>query len=142
MPTIYTDDASSLARSPHYSSLLSTSSDGPEHPLPHLTFIPRSTIHTNQYAVTSQSHPVGELQVPGVFVKYDFEPILLVVAEEWGGTLALAVRLVNVVAGLMVAGGWCWRLSEWVGEVWGRRRRRRESMGVLHGGEKEGEKGF
>lgn len=81
--------------------------------------------------------------VPGVFVKYDIEPVLLTVSEEWGGFLGFVVRCVNVVAGVLVAGGWVVSLGEWVGEVWGRRGKRRvgtvDGGGLLHGGtEKEG----
>ncbi len=75
---------------------------------------------------------VGERAIPGVFFKFDIEPILLTVAEERGGLLALIVRLVNVVSGVIVGGGWCYQLSVWVGEVWGRRKKRK-SEGVLHG---------
>lgn len=80
-----------------------------------------------------------ENSVPGVFVKFDIEPIQLVIAEEWRGILGLGVRLVNVVSGVLVAGGWCFQLWEWAGEVWGRRRRRAGSVGVLGAG--MGEKG-
>ncbi|KAI9669926.1 MAG: hypothetical protein M1831_006962 [Alyxoria varia] len=86
-----------------------------------LSFGPH-TIHTNQYAVNENSRPVPEHTVPGIFVKYDIEPILLVVSEEWEGLLALVVKCVNVVAGVLVAGGWVVRLVDWAGEVRGRRR--------------------
>lgn len=92
----------------------------------------KNTIVTNQYAVTSQSYLIGESMVPGIFFKFDIEPILLTVAEEKGGLLALCVRLVNVVSGVLVGGGWCYQLSGWVGEVWGRRKQR-AGQGVLHG---------
>ncbi|KAI9663632.1 MAG: hypothetical protein M1821_007122 [Bathelium mastoideum] len=94
-----------------------------------------STIHTNQYAVTSQSHPVPESQVPGIFVKYDIEPITLLISEESASLLSLLVRLVNVASGVVVAGGWCYQLTEWAREVSGRRGRKRmdSNMGMLHG---------
>jgi hypothetical protein len=92
----------------------------------------KNTIVTNQYAVTSQSYMIGESMVPGIFFKFDIEPILLTVSEEKGGLLALCVRLVNVVSGVLVGGGWCYQLSGWVGEVWGRRKQR-AGQGVLHG---------
>lgn len=101
-----------------------------------------NTIFTNQYAVTSQSHVIGESQIPGIFVKYDIEPILLTISEEWGGIPALLVRLVNVVSGVLVAGGWIFQLYDWVSDVWGRKGRKRsstrESSGLLHG-DKESE---
>ena len=90
------------------------------------------TIFTNQYAATSQSHPIATNSVPGIFFKYDIEPILLVVAEHRTGFLSMVVRLVNLVSGIMVGGGWLFQLTEWASEVWGRRQKRM-SQGVLHG---------
>lgn len=98
------------------------------------------TIYTNQYAVTEQSHAVSEHAVPGLFFKYDIEPVLLTVSEEWGGVLGLLIRCVNVIAGVMVAGGWLASLSEWGTDVVGKRRARGGSVsGLLHGqSEKQG----
>ena len=48
--------------------------------------------------------------------------------------LALLVRLVNVVAGVLVTGGWVFQLTSWAAEVLGRGRRNiRKSEGVLNG---------
>lgn len=94
------------------------------------------TIFTNQYAVTSQSHLVGEQQIPGIFFKFDIEPILLTISEERGSLLALVVRVVNVVSGVLVGGGWCYQLMRWAGEIWGRKAGgRKGGEGVLHGRE-------
>ncbi|KAF2220466.1 endoplasmic reticulum-golgi intermediate compartment-domain-containing protein [Elsinoe ampelina] len=93
-----------------------------------------NTVFTNQYAVTEQSHAVNEYAVPGVFVKYDIEPILLTIAEEWDGWLAMLVRIVNVVSGILVAGGWLFQMSDWAKEAMRKGRRRTDSFGgVLHG---------
>lgn len=68
--------------------------------------------------------------VPGVFVKYDIEPILLTIAEEWASVPALFIKLVNVVAGVLVAGGWAFQITEWVREQ--RRSRRTDATdGIL-----------
>lgn len=98
------------------------------------------TIITNQYAVTSQSTTVNERSVPGIFFKFDIEPILLTIREERGGLLALCVRVVNVVSGILVGGGWCYQLAGWGKEVLGGRRKRgeKEGMGMLHGGRGNG----
>lgn len=132
VPTVYTDSLSSL-----------TSLEPPglkdNHFNPY-AFAPH-TIFTNQYAVTEQNHEVPENTVPGVFVKYDIEPILLTISEEWGGVLGLAVRCVNVVAGIMVAGGWIVTLLDWAGELLAKRRRRGApgEGGLIGGGpEKQG----
>ncbi|KAL3422554.1 hypothetical protein PVAG01_06710 [Phlyctema vagabunda] len=89
-------------------------------------------IITNQYAVTEQSHLVGERSVPGIFFKYDIEPVLLTVEESRDGFLRFVVKVVNVFSGVLVAGHWGFTISEWAVGVWGRRRRAR-SEGVLTG---------
>jgi hypothetical protein len=99
--------------------------------------VDRHSVFTNQYAATSQSREVSAQVIPGVFFKYDIEPILLIVSERRGSFLALLVRLVNVVSGVLVGGGWIYQLTGWLGEVMGRRGSRRTSgggdLGVLHG---------
>jgi len=70
--------------------------------------------------------------VPGVFVKFDIEPIMLMIAEEWNSFPSLFIRIVNVVSGVLVAGGWCYQISEWAQEYRRRRRGRQDSYaGVL-----------
>ncbi|EXJ77174.1 hypothetical protein A1O3_10332 [Capronia epimyces CBS 606.96] len=92
------------------------------------------SVFTNQYAATSQSREVPSNTVPGVFFKYDIEPILLIVSEQRSSFLGLIVRLVNVISGVVVAGGWMFLLTEWAAEVWGRRRQRRNTgLGVING---------
>lgn len=55
--------------------------------------------------------------MPGIFFKFDIEPILLTVMEEREGLLRLVVRVVNVVSGVFVAGGWVYQLMRWGREV-------------------------
>ncbi|KAI1149380.1 DUF1692-domain-containing protein [Nemania diffusa] len=83
------------------------------------------TIFANQYAVTEQSKEVSEFMVPGLFFKYDIEPILLSVEERRDGVLAFLLKVVNVLSGVLVAGHWGFTLSEWLREALGRRRRDR-----------------
>ena len=99
------------------------------------------SIFTNQYAAQSQSREVPTSTVPGIFFKYDIEPILLIVSESRTGFLGLVVRLVNVISGVIVGGGWMFQLSEWAGEVYFRRKMRRSAtgLGVLDlGGKRDG----
>jgi len=92
----------------------------------------QKSIFTNQYAATSQSHEVPTNTIPGIFFKYDIEPILLIVSEQRNSFLALLVRLVNVISGVLVGGGWMFQLSEWIGEVMGRRRAlSRRNTGII-----------
>lgn len=95
-----------------------------------------STIFTNQYAVTEQSHEIHERLVPGIFFKYDIEPILLTIEESRDGVLTFLVKVINILSGVLVAGHWGFTLTEWLKEVWGRRRRQ-QSQGML-GNEKAG----
>lgn len=103
-----------------------------EHVLNKLARKDTKTVFTNQYAATSQSYPVPENNVPGIFFKYDIEPILLIVAEQRSSLLALIVRLVNVASGVLVGGGWIFQLTGWL-DVVTRRKGRRHGSGVLHG---------
>ncbi|KAH9906626.1 endoplasmic reticulum vesicle transporter-domain-containing protein [Xylariomycetidae sp. FL2044] len=82
------------------------------------------TIFTNQYAVTEQSHEINERMVPGVFFKYDIEPILLTVEERRDSFLTFVIKVINVLSGVLVAGHWGFTLSDWVREVVGRRKRK------------------
>jgi hypothetical protein len=51
--------------------------------------------------------------VPGIFVKFDIEPVMLAIVEEKSGFWRLVVRIVNVISGVMVAGSWAWQLTDW-----------------------------
>lgn len=75
---------------------------------------------------------VGERSVPGVFFKYDIEPMLLSVEENRDSFLRFVVKVVNVFSGVLVSGAWVFSLSEWASTVLGRRTRRK-SDGVLNG---------
>ncbi|OTB06987.1 hypothetical protein M426DRAFT_318351 [Hypoxylon sp. CI-4A] len=87
-------------------------------------------IFTNQYAVTEQSKEINERMVPGLFFKYDIEPILLHVEERRDGFLTFGVKVINILSGVLVACHWGFTLSEWLREVVGRRRRK-QSEGVI-----------
>ncbi len=88
------------------------------------------TVFTNQYAVTEQSKEINERMVPGLFFKYDIEPIMLQVEERRDGILTFAIKVINILSGVVVACHWGFTLSEWVREVIGKRRRT-QSEGVI-----------
>lgn len=96
------------------------------------------TIHTNQYAVTNEERIIkhGEMTVPGIFFKYDIEPLMLAVHENRDSFMSFILKIVNVLSGVLVAGHWLFTLSEWAVEAFGRRRRAR-SEGVLTGKSEE-----
>lgn len=89
------------------------------------------SVATNQYAVTQQSREVNERTIPGIFFKYDIEPILLNIVESRDSFFVFVIKLVNILSGALVAGHWGFRLSDWVGEVLGKRRRSGHSEGML-----------
>ncbi|KAL4894385.1 endoplasmic reticulum vesicle transporter-domain-containing protein [Aspergillus ambiguus] len=95
----------------------------------------KNLVFTNQYAATSQSDalPESPFFVPGIFFKYNIEPILLLISEERASFLSLLIRLVNTVSGVMVTGGWLYQMSGWAVELVNRRRGRGKSEGVLNG---------
>ncbi|PYH95293.1 putative COPII-coated vesicle protein [Aspergillus ellipticus CBS 707.79] len=95
----------------------------------------KNLVFTNQYAATGQSGPLPESPffVPGIFFKYNIEPILLLVSEERSSFLSLLIRLVNTVSGVMVTGGWLYQISGWVGGLVRRKSGRGKSEGVLTG---------
>jgi len=82
-----------------------------------------TTIPANQYAVTEQSKQVNERSIPGIFFKYDIEPISLLVQEHRDGLLTFFIKIINVVSGVLVAGHWGFTMSEWVRDITGRKRR-------------------
>lgn len=88
----------------------------------------KNTVFTNQYSVTSQSHAIDKslqrVRVPGIFYKFNVEPILLIVSAQRGSLLALLVRLVNLASGVLATGGWLYWLSGWAIEVLGKRKKR------------------
>ncbi|KAI9742278.1 MAG: hypothetical protein M1818_004178 [Claussenomyces sp. TS43310] len=97
-----------------------------------LTYSPSRTIVTNQYAVTEYSTIVNERAIPGIFFKYDIEPMLLTVEESRDSFVRFCVKVVNVLSGVLVAGHWGFTISDWLLEVIGRRRKER-TEGVLNG---------
>ncbi len=89
-----------------------------------------SSIFTNQYAVTESNQAIAETMIPGIFVKYEIEPILLNIVETRDSLFVFLIKAINVVSGVLVAGHWGYRLSDWLAEVRGRRRRV-QSEGML-----------
>ncbi|KAI5860207.1 DUF1692-domain-containing protein [Durotheca rogersii] len=90
----------------------------------------KQTVLTNQYAVTEQSKEINERMVPGLFFKYDIEPIMLHVEEHRDSIPTFVIKVVNVLSGVLVSCHWCFTLTEWLRQVVGRRRTNR-SEGVI-----------
>lgn len=89
-------------------------------------------VHTNQYAVTEHSRSVTHFMIPGIFFKFDIEPLSLTVTEYRTSFVQFVIRLVNVLGGVLVSGNWLYRLTSLVGGLLGRRAKRRME-GVITG---------
>lgn len=125
VPTVYTTDPKALRKQidVHEESPTSGEDGLRVHPKRYA----KDTVFTNQFAVTEQSHAVSEHSVPGIFIKYDIEPIMLTISEDWASVPSLFIRIVNVVSGVLVTGGWLFTMSEWAREQ--RARARRQGTG-------------
>lgn len=90
------------------------------------------TLSTNQYAVTEQSNTVSHLGNPGIFFRFDIEPVSLLITDSRTPLLTFAVRIVNIVGGVMVSGGWLYGLwGTLLDAVFGRTRTRRSLTGMI-----------
>jgi len=72
----------------------------------------RKIIETNQYAVTEQSHPsAGHMgqEVPGIFFKYDVEPLQLTIFHSHMSTYRFLIRLVAIVGGVAICTEWAYK---------------------------------
>ena len=68
------------------------------------------TLSTNQYGVTEQSNTVSPTGIPGIFFKFDIEPVSLYITDSRTPLMSFIVRIVNIVGGVMVSGGWIYGL--------------------------------
>ena len=78
-----------------------------------------SVVVTNQYAVTQHAHLIGDRQIPGIFFRFQLEPLVLEIGDERESVLTLLLRLVNVLSGVLVAGGWLLQLLDCLPETGG-----------------------
>lgn len=90
------------------------------------TYISSATsrrIETNQYAVSELARDMtGAMNPPGLFFKYDIEPIALTITDDRMPFRQFLVRLVNIVGGVVACTGAGYRLLEWgLRGFWGRR---------------------
>ncbi|BFZ61700.1 hypothetical protein YB2330_002775 [Saitoella coloradoensis] len=99
------------------------------------TLPPSHSIHTNQYAVTSQSRPSPAThsggKPPGIFFQYDIEPLELTVRDKRAGMGSFLVRVAGVLGGVFVC-------AEWGLKGWDVVLRKKLGRGEGEGGEGEG----
>ncbi|KAK9367236.1 endoplasmic reticulum vesicle transporter-domain-containing protein [Lipomyces kononenkoae] len=109
-------------------------------PTTYVSYGGRHVVATNQYAVTEQpTSQVNSNHPPGIFFKYDIEPIGLTITERRVPFWQFLVRLVNVVGGIVVCTGWLFPLidSMWIKWTKGARSVARETQTLLDKGLKE-----
>lgn len=74
-------------------------------------------VETNQYSLTEQ-HNVYKMKgnqpqgIPGIYFKYSFEPIQLIIAEKRLPFFQFVARLGTIVGGLLILAGYLFRLYE------------------------------
>ncbi|CAN6606519.1 ER-derived vesicles protein Erv41p [Trichomonascus vanleenenianus] len=83
-------------------------------PTTYKSFTTGRTVDTYQYAVKEQVSQVSTISrlVPGIFFKYDIEPIRLTITDERMPFVQFLVRLINIVGGLVVCTGWLYKFVE------------------------------
>lgn len=85
----------------------------------------RRVLSTSGYSVTDLSRVTEHGRgVPGIFFKYDIEPMSLTVRERTTTLVQFLVRLAGIVGGILVCSDFgfrtlSWSLDRWVGEAKG-----------------------
>ncbi|KAH9991717.1 endoplasmic reticulum vesicle transporter-domain-containing protein [Russula vinacea] len=73
---------------------------------------PRSKpLHTNQYSVTHYERQVSHQGVPGIFFKFDIEPVRLTVIQRTTTLGQFFIRWAGVVGGVFVCASWALRAT-------------------------------
>lgn len=76
--------------------------------VPTTYYAPRSKpLYTSQYSVTHYIKPVEENRgTPGIFFKYDLDPVALEIHQRTTSLTQFLVRIVGVIGGVWVCFGW------------------------------------
>merc|ERR1712093_92497 len=72
----------------------------------------RRRLDTNQYSVTDMSRQTQHGQgVPGIFFKYDLEPMSLTISERTATLVDFLIRISGIIGGILVCTGYAWRVG-------------------------------
>lgn len=72
------------------------------------------------------------MAIPGIFFKFDIEPVSLAITDSRTPLLSFIVRMVNIIGGVMVSGRWVYGLWDAVlGAIMGVRSGSRRSAGMI-----------
>lgn len=88
------------------------------------TRLPHKSFTTNQYAVTESHREVPFSTVPGIFFKYDIEPLMVEIVDESMPFLVFVVRIMGIIGGILVCFRWFLQLIDVLLEYWKSRSRR------------------
>lgn len=83
----------------------------------------RRVLHTSGYSVTDMGRETEHGRgVPGIFFKYDIEPMSLTIRERTTTLVQFLVRLAGIVGGILVCSDFGFRtlsfaLDRWAGQV-------------------------
>ncbi|KAK6202330.1 putative ER to golgi transport [Scheffersomyces amazonensis] len=74
-------------------------------------------IDTNQYALTESQHVCNikdpnKLDIPGIYFRYDFEPIKLIIIERRLPFIQFVAKLATILGGLLILAGYLYRLYD------------------------------
>ncbi|KAG7194121.1 uncharacterized protein KQ657_004829 [Scheffersomyces spartinae] len=70
-------------------------------------------VDTHQYALTEQHVTYKAREgIPGIFFKYDFEPIKLIIKEQRMSFIQFVARIGTILAGIMIVAGYFYRLYD------------------------------
>ncbi|GAA5862330.1 hypothetical protein JCM3774_002481 [Rhodotorula dairenensis] len=79
----------------------------------------RRVLHTHQYSVTEMSRTTEHGRgVPGIFFKYDIEPVSLTVRERTTTLVQFLVRLAGIVGGIIVCSDFSFRTADFLLQAW------------------------
>ena len=99
----------------------------------------RRKLSTNQYSVTDMSRQTEHGHgVPGIFFKYDLEPMALTISERTQKFVDFVIRLAGIVGGILVCTGYAWRVGHWLFRSSKRQLTGASSKGGVSRGEKTG----
>jgi len=88
---------------------------------------------TNQYSVTDYSRVIdsskGRMGVPGIFFKYDIEPISVRIAENGMSFVTFLVRLSGLVGGIWVTAGFALKIAN---RIWSSLQNISDNSGSTH----------
>lgn len=69
-------------------------------------------LHTHQYSVTDYTRQIEHGKgVPGIFIKYDIEPLQMTIRERSTSFVQFLVRLAGVLGGVWVCVGYAFRVT-------------------------------